>query len=50
MSMFTKAENTSAFLKMGLLGFQGSGKTKDRDQGHHRTCAAHEEARHPLCR
>lgn len=28
MSLFTKSENTSAFLKMGLLGFAGSGKTK----------------------
>jgi hypothetical protein len=26
--LFRPAENTSAFLKMGLLGFQGSGKTK----------------------
>lgn len=25
---FTKATNTSAYLKMGLLGFQGSGKTR----------------------
>jgi hypothetical protein len=28
MALFSKAENTSAYLKMGLLGFQGSGKTK----------------------
>lgn len=28
MSLFTESENTSAFLKMGLLGFAGSGKTK----------------------
>jgi len=28
MTLFTKAKSTSAFLKMGLLGFQGSGKTK----------------------
>jgi hypothetical protein len=28
MSLFQPAENTSAFLKMGLLGFAGSGKTK----------------------
>lgn len=27
-SLFTEAENTSAFLKQGILGFQGSGKTK----------------------
>lgn len=27
MSLFTKAENTSSYLKMGLLGFAGSGKT-----------------------
>lgn len=27
MSLFKPAENTSAFLKMGLLGFAGSGKT-----------------------
>jgi hypothetical protein len=28
MALFTPAESTSAFLKMGLLGFAGSGKTK----------------------
>jgi KaiC/GvpD/RAD55 family RecA-like ATPase len=28
MSLFQPAENTSAYLKMGLLGFAGSGKTK----------------------
>jgi hypothetical protein len=28
LSLFTEAENTSAHLKMGILGFQGSGKTK----------------------
>ncbi len=28
MSLFQSAEVTSAYLKMGLLGFQGSGKTK----------------------
>lgn len=27
MSMFTKAENTSAYLKMAMMGLQGSGKT-----------------------
>jgi hypothetical protein len=27
MSMFTKAENTTAYLKLGMLGQQGSGKT-----------------------
>jgi len=27
-TLFRPAEVTSAFLKMGLLGFQGSGKTK----------------------
>src|SRR5258708_35506721 len=27
MALFSKAENTSSFLKMGLLGFAGSGKT-----------------------
>lgn len=27
MALFKKAENTSAFLKMGLMGFAGSGKT-----------------------
>jgi hypothetical protein len=28
MALFTPAESTTAYLKMGLLGFQGSGKTK----------------------
>src|SRR5262245_40908061 len=28
MPLFQPAENTSAFLKMGLMGFAGSGKTK----------------------
>ena len=27
MSFFKKAEKTNAFLKMGMMGFQGSGKT-----------------------
>ena len=27
MSLFTKAENSSSFLKMGMMGFAGSGKT-----------------------
>ena len=27
---FVKATNQSAFLKMGLFGFQGSGKTRTR--------------------
>jgi hypothetical protein len=27
MTLFTKAENTSSHLKMGMMGFQGSGKT-----------------------
>lgn len=27
MSLFSKAENTSAYLKMGIMGFAGSGKT-----------------------
>src|SRR3954463_10191591 len=27
MALFTKAEITSAYLKMGLMGFAGSGKT-----------------------
>ena len=27
MSLFTKAENSSSFLKMGIMGFAGSGKT-----------------------
>jgi hypothetical protein len=27
MGLFMKAESTSAFLKMGIMGFAGSGKT-----------------------
>jgi len=47
---FAPAKNTSAFLKMGIMGKQGGGKTRDRRQDRNRPCPISQVVEHPLCR